>query len=309
MSDLCVLTATLLVQGKVPGWQAATPPVDFWTRLLDPQSVANQMCSNPPAPTVIAPTGSLNRPAFSPWTQEVAMRRFAKPATGSQLYAQRLAALRSGQLYTRLTPDSFQAAWEKAAYPPNHEDWVTLLAQEAKAISDGQGRQHLSILLGDSLAQWFPSEQLSRDRFWLNQGISGDTTSSILERLAAFEQTKPDSIYLMAGINDLRQGVSNQDILTNLAEIVRRLKVAHPQTQIYINSILPTRLEAISTNQIRQLNHSIASLSEQTGIHFVNLQPAAADRQKPIQVQFTTDGMRLSAQGYRAQQLAMTSMF
>jgi lysophospholipase L1-like esterase len=309
MSDLCILTASLLMQGKVPGWKAAVPPTDLWTRLTNPDWVTDQMCGATPTPTTIAPTATVNRPAFSSWIQEVSTHEFAKPVSGTQLYAQRLAALRTGQIYTRLPTDSFQAIWQKATYHPKYEDWVKLLTYEAKAISQGQGSQRLTVLLGDSLAQWFPSERLSRDRFWLNQGISGETTSGVLKRLSTLDRTNPDSIYLMVGINDLRQGASNREILKNLTEIVQRLKAAHPQAQIYINSILPTRLEAISVNRIRRLNYNIAALSDQEGAHFVNLQPAFADQEGHLQVQLTTDGLHLNSLGYRLWQLALAPVF
>jgi lysophospholipase L1-like esterase len=309
MSDLCVLTASLLVQGKVPGWKPVTPPTNFWEALVNQRSAVDRLCGSNTAPNPITPVASAHRPEFSNWAKEISTRQPSKPASGSQLYAQRMAALRTGQLYTRLPADSFRPIWQTAAYHPTYEDWVNLLSYEARAVAQGQGSQRLTVLLGDSIAQWFPSEQLSRDRFWLNQGISGDTTGGVLQRLSILDGTNPDSIYLMVGINDLRRGVSNREILRNLRQIIHRIRASHPYTRIYIHSILPTRLEEIPVNRIRRLNYNIAALTEQEGVHFVNLQPAFSDEDGHLQPQLTTDGLHLNAKGYQMWKLAIAPVF
>lgn len=310
MSDLCVLTASLLVQGKAPGWKLAAPLT--WHSPTEQLSTVDRVCGSDVASSTsasIAPTVALHRPEFSRWAKEVSARQLTRPASGGQLYVQRLAALQAGQIYTRLPADSFKVMWQQATYHPTYQDWTKLLAYEAKALTRGQGSQRMTVLLGDSLAQWFPSERLSRDRFWLNQGISGDTTSGVLQRLSHLDQTNPDSIYVMVGINDLRKGVSNRDILRNLRKIIHRLREAHPHAKIYIHSILPTRLEAISVNRIRRLNYNIAALTEHEGAHFVNLQPAFSDADGKLQPQLTTDGLHLNTNGYRVWQLAIAPVF
>ncbi len=305
MSDLCVLTASLLVQGKVPGWKLAEPSPG---QNVVQQSVINRLCE--PAPTAkVVPAVAMHRPEFSHWAKQVSTGHINKPMSSRQLYAQRVAALRTGHLYTRLPADSFETLWRQTTYQPTYEDWLNLLDREAKAISQGQGSQRMSVLLGDSLAQWFPTERLSGDRFWLNQGISGDTTAGVLKRLSILDQTNPDSIYIMVGINDLRQGKFNLEILDNLQQIIRRLKAAHPYAQIYIASILPTRLEDIPVSRIRWLNYNISYLSRQEGVNFVNLQPAFADDEGKLQPQLTTDGLHLNDRGYKVWQVAMAPIF
>jgi lysophospholipase L1-like esterase len=214
--------------------------------------------------------------------------------------------LQSGQLYTRLPSDSFQPLWQRATYQPTNQDWIDLLTREANAIADGQGTQRMTVILGDALAQGFPNEQLSRDRFWLNQGLAGDTTEKVLQRLALLDRTNPDAIHLMVGITDVRQGIANRVILRNLREILHRLRAAHPQTQLYIHSILPTRLANIPVGRIRRLNYNISILAQQEGVHFVNLQPAFSDENGNLQRQLTIDGVHLSLRGYRTWQAAAT---
>ncbi len=231
------------------------------------------------------------------------------PTSGTQLYYQRIAALKAGKIYTRLPADSFQSVWAKEATTkaqslpkPTHEQWQRLLEQEAKAVSKGQGSNRLAILVGDSLSLWFPSEGLPQGQLWLNQGISGENSGQILRRLSAFSQTRPSTIYLLAGINDLRQGASDPVVLNNLRQIVRRLRLNHPQAQIVMQSILPTRLSAIPNQRIRNLNQQIAVIAKQEGAGYLNLNALFADGQGQIGEDLTTDGLHLTRRGYEVWQ-------
>ncbi|MDJ0702724.1 MAG: GDSL-type esterase/lipase family protein [Leptolyngbyaceae cyanobacterium MO_188.B28] len=230
-----------------------------------------------------------------------------RPSSGSQLYQQRLAALTAGKLYTRLSPDSFYESWVNAAQQPTYEQWRTLLTQEAKAMEHGQGGNRLTVVVGDSLSLWLPSEWLSTDRFWLNQGISGDTTAGILRRLSAFAQTRPDTIHVMAGINDLKNGASNAEVVSNLRQIMEQLHQTHPQAKIIVYSILPTRVANIPSDRIRGLNQQIAQTAQQVGIDYFDLQPNFADSDGDLRPELTTDGIHLTPQGYRVWQLALLS--
>lgn len=234
------------------------------------------------------------------------------PTSGSQLYLQRLAALKAGKLFTRLPSDSFSQFWAKEAgskvgtlQNPTHEQWKRLLEQEAKAVAKGQGSNRLSILLGDSISLWFPSEGFPGNQLWLNQGISGENSGQILRRLPAFSQTRPDTIYVLAGINDLRQGASDPVILNNLRQIVKRLRQNHPQAQVILQSILPTRLSAIPNERIRKLNQEIAIIARQEGAGYLNLHSWFTDEESQMQQELTTDGIHLTRRGYEVWQEAL----
>jgi lysophospholipase L1-like esterase len=227
------------------------------------------------------------------------------PKSGVQLYQQRQASLKAGKLYTRLDPSSFQSSWINASGQPTHEQWKKLLAQEAKVMAQSKGSNRLNILVGDSLTLWLPSQGLSQDKFWLNQGISGENTGHILNRLSAFSQTKADRIYLMAGINDLRNGKSDFEILSNMRNIMKELRQTHPKADLVVQSILPTRLTNISNNRIQQLNYHIQNIAQEEGAHFLNLSNLFSDEMGQLERDYTSDGLHLSPQGYQAWQNAL----
>lgn len=260
-----------------------------------------QQTARRPKPTAFATT---------PRALEVARRQVTatavpKPASGPQLFEQRWAALQSGSLYTRVAPDSFYGQWSKATYQPTYEEWQGLLKKEATAIAAGQGQNRLTVVVGDSLSMWLPPELLPRDRFWLNQGISGDTTGGILQRLSAFADTNPDTIHLMAGVNDLKNGASDHEILTNINQIMARLRQQHPNARVVVHSILPTRWENIPTHRVRSLNTRIAQLTDYHQLDYLDLHPSFSNDTGKLRQELTTDGLHLNRLGYQVWQLAL----
>ncbi|MEB3179557.1 MAG: SGNH/GDSL hydrolase family protein [Nostocaceae cyanobacterium] len=267
---------------------------------LEPKNVSNIDISLPEfnnQELQIQPEGSFNSETPKPVKQQL--------ASGSQLYQYRLAALQSGKIYTRIDDDNLRASAAKANRLLKYEDWKTLLTREAGAIAQGQGDNHLSVLVGDSLSLWFPAEKLPSGKFWLNQGISGDTSSGILKRLPAFREAKPDTIYVMAGINDLRRGATDEDIVNNYRQIIRQLRQMHPKAEIVVQSILPTRLTAIPNSRIFHLNKQIAVIAYEEGVNFLNLHPLFTDEQGNLRRELTTDGIHLTQRGYDVWQWAL----
>lgn len=277
--------------------QGVTAPISAIEPILPALLPAN-LAANPYLPQ---PSAQLD-PLQPSWTNEI------RPRSSSQLYQQRLEALRQGKTYTRLPTDSFLEVWANAFQPVSHQQWTALLAREAAAMAKGQGNNRLTVIIGDSISQWLPSELLSGDRFYLNQGISGDTTSGILQRLSGLDSVRPDTIYVMAGVNDLKNGKTDQEILANLQKIMQQLHQTHPQAQVIINSVLPTRLVSIPSDRTTLLNQQIAQLAEHEGVGYLALTPAFTESDGTLRREFTTDGLHLSPQGYAIWSGALRSL-
>jgi lysophospholipase L1-like esterase len=279
---------------------------DFWISPLSPHRDRRL----PPQPNIATSTTTEivpdtgNFPEFFPLDVRKTLKlpRSPEPSpvpkSGAQLYQQRLTALKAGQLYTRLRPGRFVELWRKAIAPPSHQQWKILLAAESQAIAGGQGTNHLHILLGDSLSLWFPSHLLPKHSFWLNQGISGETSGQIRDRLHFFTRTRPSKIYIMAGTNDLLQGKRDTIILNNLQAIVRGLKQNHPQGEIIVQSILPTRTPALTNERIRRLNQNLATIVRREGGTFLDIHAFFSDEAGNLRSELTTDGIHLSDRGY-----------
>ncbi|BAZ17497.1 GDSL family lipase [Calothrix sp. NIES-4071] len=310
MKDVYLLAAGVLTGLAVP--TSALPQLSIaqqdLPKLLDvnvgsqsQQSHATQNQSQP----VAAPETSIPEFSNEVAPSEITQPSATRPLSGSQLYYQRLAALRLGRIYTRLASEKTSEQADGRKSQLSYEDWKGLLALEARAMADGQGDNRLSVLVGDSLSMWFPKDKLPSGKLWLNQGISGDTSTGVLKRISAFSKTRPDVIYVMAGINDLRRGASDETILRNHRRIIRRLREEHPMTQIIVQSILPTRLSTIPNTRIRTINQKLALIAKQEGANYLNIHHWFTDFQGNLRQELTTDGLHLSLNGYEVWQAAI----
>lgn len=189
-----------------------------------------------------------------------------------------------------------------------YDDWVSLLGKEAKAMARKQP-DRLMILAGDSISLWFPPDLLPSDRTWLNQAISGDTATGLLKRLNLFENTKPQAIFIMIGINDLLKGKSDQDVLNDYEQIITTLKQEHSNSKIVVQSVLPRAKEKVtganaqqvlnlSNERIYQFNRKLAAIADQANVSFLDLQSLFSDNEGFLRPELTTDGLHLSPQGY-----------
>lgn len=206
-----------------------------------------------------------------------------------------------------------------------YEQWVALLGREATIAAETHPKR-LTVLAGDSLSLWFPPELLPKTATWLNQGISGETSAGLLRRLKLFDQTQPATIFVLVGINDLIRGVSEETLLANHREIMQHLKVAHPQAQIIVQSILPhagnqfmvqaqastaagvvqssypvwvPRLALVTNRYIRQLNQQLEVIAKEEGVDYLDLYPSFADANGDLLPDLSTDGLHLSQKGYQ----------
>lgn len=189
-----------------------------------------------------------------------------------------------------------------------YQQWVTQLGREAEAAAANRPSR-LSVLAGDSLSMWFPTKLLPVDRFWLNQGISGETSVGLLKRLQLFDRTVPDTVFVMIGINDLLRGVSDERILDNQRQIIRDLRWAHPKAEVVVQSILPhsgeeatwenrDRLLAIPNSRIRAINRRLKEIATSENVLYLDLYPLFSDADGNLPTELSTDGLHLNDQGY-----------
>lgn len=189
-----------------------------------------------------------------------------------------------------------------------YQQWVDLLQQEAAAIATSNP-PHQTVLLGDSISLWFPPKLLPGHKTWINQAISGEDSSGLLQRLPLLDNTNPETIFLMIGINDLIWGTSPEELLANAEAIVQYLRTTHPEARLVVQSILPhggqnaswegrERLEALPSTEIQAVNAQLETIAEVNGALYLDLFPLFVDGNGNLRADLTTDGLHLNQQGY-----------
>jgi lysophospholipase L1-like esterase len=158
------------------------------------------------------------------------------------------------------------------------------------------------IFLGDSLtdynewAESFPELNIG------NQGIGDDTTSGVLYRLKETTNLQPSKLFIMIGINDLINGVSKDVILKNYTSIIKEIKKDTPNTDVYIQSLLPTNSDLtykkVNKDDILWLNDNIRKLASESGYTYIDLYPLFEDGNNELGEEWTVDGIHLNGPGY-----------
>lgn len=190
----------------------------------------------------------------------------------------------------------------------DYQQWVSLLEQEASAIA-ARNAPRQTILLGDSLTLWFPSDLLPGRRTWVNQAISGENSDGLRQRLHILDETNPEVIFIMIGINDLIWGKSEDQMVDNVQETLDYLRQTHPDAKVVVQSILPhgseeatwegrDRLLALPNTRIQTINGKFRQIAEETGAYYLDLYPLFATGDGNLRPDLSTDGLHLNWQGY-----------
>lgn len=137
----------------------------------------------------------------------------------------------------------------------------------------------------------------------VNQGIAGQRSAEIRDRLERALSQKPDYVILLAGTNDIYQGIDLGLTTRNLAGMYREMK---RRGIVPIAATLPPFDTATPQQaaQVRQLNEWILRNAERLGVPQVDFYAAVTDRTQPDRLDGTSDGVHPDIGGYRRMGLA-----
>jgi lysophospholipase L1-like esterase len=152
------------------------------------------------------------------------------------------------------------------------------------------------IMLGDSLTEHGNWHELLPNTKVMNRGISGDTSSGILARLAEVISRQPRLAFLMVGVNDLADGATPEAVAENTSKILRSLQVA--QISPVLQSVLFVGDGQRDINfSIEQLNTRLRELALKMRVPFLDLNPLLAPSGR-LAPEFTYDGLHLKGTAY-----------
>lgn len=163
------------------------------------------------------------------------------------------------------------------------------------------------IFLGDSITDNCEWAELFQNIKIKNRGVGGDRTDGVLLRLDEIVSSLPDKIFIMTGINDLGHGIKVTDIASNYEKIVGYILNKSPDTQIYLQSVLPINDKlynffykgAKATNdKIIILNKQLKDLASEPGVQYIDLSSFFTDDKNQLDEQFTADGLHLNGKAY-----------
>jgi lysophospholipase L1-like esterase len=133
-----------------------------------------------------------------------------------------------------------------------------------------------------------------------NRGINGQRSDEILARFQRdVTQTKPDYVIVLAGVNDIYQGVSVESIKNNLLAMYQH-SISDGITLVTASVLPYNTASASETTAIRDLNSWIEYTANRLETLFCDTNSAVADPEKRDRLRSSPDGYHPDVPGYRS---------
>ncbi len=154
------------------------------------------------------------------------------------------------------------------------------------------------VFLGNSITNFgvWP-EMFSCGQRIVNRGVSGITTGEWEEHIEPIVAGRPAKLFVMLGINDFEHADS---VVPSLRRIVERFRADSPETELFIQSVLPCNIPA-RKEIVAPLNSELRKLCEETGVSYIDIYSLLVDDGEPagLSSAHTNDNLHLLASGYR----------
>lgn len=162
------------------------------------------------------------------------------------------------------------------------------------------------VFLGNSITERAQWNELLPGEIIMNRGIGGDNTFGILARLENILSQQPRKLFLMIGINDIGRGLPLSVIGQNYNRILQRIQVQSPNTEIFIQSVLPLNDEILSAeylknkkNAVLNLNKFLIDLADKYEVTYIDLyKKVFSDGNNNLKAELTIDGIHLKPIAY-----------
>jgi lysophospholipase L1-like esterase len=156
------------------------------------------------------------------------------------------------------------------------------------------------VMLGDSITEAAPWDELTGCRSIVNRGIGGDTTAGVLARLDEVAKLQPRAVFLMIGVNDISLGVPADKTIENYRAILDRLNAANIRTfAAYVLPVAKSYSKPQNNAVITRLNEAIAvALRGRSSTVAIDLRPLLRGADGYLREDLTYDGLHLSGKGY-----------
>ena len=160
------------------------------------------------------------------------------------------------------------------------------------------------VFIGNSITNMNEWWEAFGDHNVVNRGVSGAITDEALANIEAVAAGKPKKVFMMLGTNDLgTAGICTPEhVLQNVTLMVERFQKVSPETQLYVQSLLPsghtgsggTRTEA----RLKATNEALKALCEEKGITYIDLWDDLTDVATNSNG-FSYDKLHLTADAYK----------
>ena len=164
------------------------------------------------------------------------------------------------------------------------------------------------VLMGDSITESWSSyspDFFSNNSCLINKGISGETTSQMLDRFDAdVLSLKPEGVIILAGINDIAQNTGYISVSEIFYNVVLMTNLAQKNNiNPVLCSVLPAnklawRPEIKPAELVVELNQKIKNYCKESNIVYLDYFSSMVGKKKELRPELTSDGVHPNKQGY-----------
>ncbi len=155
------------------------------------------------------------------------------------------------------------------------------------------------LFIGHSLIEFFDWQNRFPAHRVANLGVAGETVEGLLSRVEKItkESSSADLIFIMTGLNNV--AMEDFEFFDSCRKMLDRLCTAYPSARIFIHSLLPTMVDFIADESIRNVNDSLKGLVEDTKVEFLDIYKLFIDEEgETVKEYLLDDGVHLSDKGY-----------
>lgn len=166
------------------------------------------------------------------------------------------------------------------------------------------------LFLGDSITNYYNLEKYYDGYKVVNSGVCGDQTDDILKDLNSRAYIyNPSAIFLLVGTNDLEYEKSNEEIIENIKNIVKKLNKNLPNAKVYLESIYPinnTNDKKINKSlvgkrdnkRIVEINKELKKYCNNKNCVYIDIYNLLKDKNNNLKLEYAADGLHISNEGY-----------
>lgn len=176
-------------------------------------------------------------------------------------------------------------------------------------IMDRNIKKGTSVIVGDSLTDFFQINEFIDDCKIKNRGIAEDTTDDLIERIDEIKEIKSHNIYLQIGINDIIQKGKKLEPMALAEKIVSIADIfKENESNVYIISLYPINRKKMmfspyfcgqATNErINKVNEALKNVCDEKEYIYINVHDSLCDEKGSLKIEYTLEGLHLTALAY-----------
>ena len=188
-----------------------------------------------------------------------------------------------------------------------NNDWANL----NKYASENQNLTPTAksvVFMGDSITEFWKVNDLNffTENPFIDKGIAGQTTSQMLLRFSQdVINLKPETVVILAGINDIAENtgpISIDQIMGNIIAMVELAKAN--KIKVVLCSVLPANNfywnpKLKPADKVIELNLLLKNYSKANKISYVDYYNAMVDNEKGLLKKYGEDGVHPNIDGYK----------